>query len=110
MDRDYDLVTDTVSDDKRPTWRTPGEACRVVAYRRHLSRTLTTALVVGTILFVINHLDTVLSGKATTGTWVETGLTYLVPFFVANIGILIACHRVTRRTGHATPVGRTQDR
>ncbi|MGH3279767.1 MAG: nitrate/nitrite transporter NrtS [Trebonia sp.] len=85
-----------MSDDQRPTWRTPGEACRVVAYRRHLSRTLATALVVGTILFVINHLDTVLRGKAATGTWVEAGLTYLVPFCVANIGILIACRRTTR--------------
>lgn len=76
-----------------PTWRTIPEACRVVGYPRHLSRTVITALIVGTILFVINHLDTVIAGQATIDTWVKTGLTYLVPFCVANIGILVACRR-----------------
>ena len=36
--------------------------------------TLLTAAVV-TVLFVINHLDTVLDGQATTATWVTTGIT-----------------------------------
>ncbi|HEU5007050.1 MAG TPA: nitrate/nitrite transporter NrtS [Jatrophihabitantaceae bacterium] len=52
-----------------------------------------TALVVGTVLFAINQLDTVLGGHADTGTWVKTGLTYLVPFCVANTGLLLGCHR-----------------
>lgn len=79
--------------DARPSWRSPGEACRVIAYRPHLIRTVLTALIVGTVLFVINHLDTVLSGQATAVTWLKTGLTYLVPFCVANVGILVACRR-----------------
>jgi len=82
-----------VSGDERLSWRTAGEAVRVVAHRRHLSRTVATAVVVGTILFAINQLDVVLSGRATTGTWLKIGLTYLVPFCVANIGVLLACHR-----------------
>lgn len=77
----------------RPSWRTPWQAVRVVGYRPHLVRTVATALIVGTVLFAINHLDTVLAGAATTGTWVKTGLTYLVPFVVANIGVLLATHR-----------------
>jgi len=79
--------------DPRPTWHTPREAVRVVLYPPHLRRTVLTALIVGTVLFAINQLDTVLAGHATTATWVKTGLTYLVPFCVANIGLLLGCHR-----------------
>jgi len=82
-----------VNTDERPGWRSAGEACRVIAHPPHLSRTVLTALVVGTILFAINQLDVVLAGQATTGTWIKIGVTYLVPFCVANIGILVACHR-----------------
>ena len=78
------------------TWSTPREALRVVIHRRHLWRTVATALIVGTVLFAINHLDTVLRGQATTGTWVKVGLTYLVPFAVANIGLLLGAHRPRR--------------
>lgn len=79
-----------------PTWCTPREAARIVTRPRHLWRTGLTALVIGTILFAINHLDTVLRGDATTGTWVKVGVTYLVPFTVANIGLLIGSHRPRR--------------
>ncbi len=51
------------------------------------------ALVVGTVLFVINQLDVVMSGDATTRTWVKSGVTYVVPFFVANCGVLTATRR-----------------
>ena len=75
------------------TWSTTRQALRVVGHRPHLCRTAATALLVGTVLFAINHLDTVLSGHATTGTWVKVGITYLVPFAVANIGLLLGSHR-----------------
>jgi hypothetical protein len=45
---------------------------------------------VGTILFAINQLDVVLAGRATWVTWLKAALTYLVPFFVANYGVLVA--------------------
>ncbi|MGH3500010.1 MAG: nitrate/nitrite transporter NrtS [Nocardioidaceae bacterium] len=77
----------------RITWCTAREAGRVIVYRSHLSRTMLTALVVGTILFAINHLDTVLRGAATAETWVKIAITYLVPFCVANIGVLLGCRR-----------------
>lgn len=76
-----------------PTWQTPAQALRVVVYRPNLIRTLATALIVGTVLFLINHLDTVLSGAASTSTWVKTGITYVVPFVVANVGLLVGSHR-----------------
>jgi hypothetical protein len=76
-----------------PTWRTPREAARVVLHRPHLAQTSVTALIVGSILFAINHLDTVLRGQATTETWIKIGITYLVPFIVANVGVLFGSRR-----------------
>lgn len=65
----------------------------MVVHRPHLIRTMLTALIVGTILFMINHLDTVVTGMATIDTWVKTGVTYLVPFAVSNIGLLVGSRR-----------------
>ena len=76
-----------------PTWSTPREAVRVVLHRPHLWRTVLTALIVGTVLFAINQLDVVLAGHASATTWVKVGLTYLVPFAVANTGLLFGCRR-----------------
>jgi hypothetical protein len=59
----------------------------------NIEKTALTALVVGSILFAINQLNVVLDGEATPVVWVKTGVTYLVPFVVANVGILIATHR-----------------
>lgn len=73
-----------------PTWSTWREAVRVVAHPPHLRRTLTVALLVGTLLFCINQLDVVLRGDATTVVWIKAAVTYLVPFGVANVGVLIA--------------------
>jgi uncharacterized membrane protein len=74
-------------------WRTWAEAARVVMYRPHLIRTVSVALFVGTVLFTINQLDVVLAGHATTGTWVKSATTYLVPFCAANYGVLTATRR-----------------
>jgi hypothetical protein len=60
-----------------------------VASGRNLRRTATTAVIVGTVLFLINHLSAVISGQASVEDWVQTGVTYLVPFTVANIGLLV---------------------
>jgi hypothetical protein len=35
----------------------------------------------------------VLAGKATWGTWLKAALTYLVPFLVANYGLLVGSRR-----------------
>lgn len=74
-------------------WSTVGEALRVV--RHHLTRTVLTALVVGTVLFLINHLNTVLVGAASMQTWIKTAVTYLVPFTVANVGLLVGSRRAS---------------
>jgi hypothetical protein len=56
--------------------------------REHLRRTVRIALVVGTILTLINQADVIIRGDATTLTWVKGGLNYCVPFIVSNLGLL----------------------
>jgi hypothetical protein len=75
------------------SWSTFSEGLRVCAHPPHLRRTGLIALIVGTILFTINQADVVLAGRATLGVWLKGGLTYLVPLFVSNWGILVATRR-----------------
>lgn len=72
-----------------PTWTSWREVPGVVLYRPHLRRTATVALVVGTILFAINQLDVVMRGDATTVVWIKSAVTFVVPFCVANAGVLV---------------------
>jgi hypothetical protein len=64
-----------------------------VTCRPHLAETIRIAVLVGTVLFAINQLDVVLAGKATWVTWLKAALTYLVPFLVANYGLLVGSRR-----------------
>jgi hypothetical protein len=89
-------------------WRGWREAIAVVLWPPHLKRTVITAVVVGTILFAINQLNVVIEGQGTVVVFVKAGATYLVPFAVANVGILIASHRPEPQ---ASPVNRlTQEK
>jgi hypothetical protein len=47
-------------------------------------RALKVALLVGSILAVINHGDIVLAGTATATVWIKICLTFLVPYCVAT--------------------------
>jgi hypothetical protein len=76
-----------------PAWRSWREISRVCLRADCLKRTAGAAVVVGSVLFVINQLDVVLAGHATALTWVKVGLTYLVPFCVSNYGLLVASRR-----------------
>lgn len=64
------------------------EACAYCARPVRLRRTATIALVVGTILTVLNQGDVILGGHATGATAVKTAFNYLVPFVVSNLGML----------------------
>ncbi len=70
-------------------WSTAREIPAVVLAPVHLRETIGIALFVGTILFVINQLDVVLSGGATPRVIAKIALTYLVPFCVSNYGLLV---------------------
>jgi len=88
-----------VSDADRParTWSRVVEIPRVCLELRNLSRCIAAALIVGTILFFINQGDVVFGGRATISTWIKIGLSYLVPFIVANYGIVLASRRSAPR-------------
>jgi hypothetical protein len=66
----------------------------IVFRRENLRRTIKIALVVGTILTVINQLDVFITGPITALTWVKTGLNFCVPFVVSNLGLLAGAGRV----------------
>jgi hypothetical protein len=82
-----------------PTWRRWGDTPRVCLTTRSLCRTLAVALVVGTVLFVINQLDVVLAGRATGRVWLKAAITYVVPFLVANYGLLVGAPVERNRPG-----------
>ncbi|HEX4734971.1 MAG TPA: nitrate/nitrite transporter NrtS [Thermoleophilaceae bacterium] len=71
------------------------EAVAYCRRREHLRRTVRIALVVGLVLTAINQLDVILSGDATTATWVKCGLNFVVPFVVSNLGLLSGRQRPT---------------
>jgi hypothetical protein len=56
--------------------------------RANLRRTTRIALVVGTILTLINQADVLLRGDATLLTAVKIPLNYVVPFIVSNLGVI----------------------
>ena len=59
-----------------------------VGYGPVFRRALRVAAVVGTILFLINQADVVLSGNLTPVVALKVGLTYLVPFSVSTYSAL----------------------
>jgi hypothetical protein len=68
-------------------WRWAVHTCRNPVTLR---RTVRIALVVGTVLTVINQLDVLIAADATILTGVKIGLNYVVPFIVSNLGVLSA--------------------
>ena len=67
---------------------TARQALRICFRREHLRRTVKIALIVGTLLTLINQLDVIVKGDATTITWIKSALNYCVPFIVSNLGLL----------------------
>lgn len=77
-----------------PHWTRWYEAFDVIVYPPYLKRTLRVALIIGSILFAVNHLDEVIAGHATRLTWLKGIATCCVPFCVSNFGVLIATRRL----------------
>lgn len=70
------------------SWTRPREAVMLVARGRTARTALPVAVVVGTVLSLVNQAETVLSGTSTTGTWIRVAVNYAVPFIVASVGYL----------------------
>lgn len=71
-----------------PEVGTVGEALRFCLRPRYLRRTIRIALVVGTIVTLINQADVILAGATATTTWLKLPINYCVPFVVSNLGLL----------------------
>ena len=79
----YRFVADA-RDDALRCWR------HALAYWPVLRRAIRVALIIGTILLVINHGDELLSGHVTAVVVAKIALTYLVPFSVSTYSALAA--------------------
>jgi hypothetical protein len=75
------------------TWSTWGELLGVITAPANVKRSVTIALVIGTLFVAMNQLEVILSGHATFVVWLKAGLTYVTPLCVSNLGILSATHR-----------------
>ncbi len=65
-----------------------------IAFSAPVVRTaLRVALVVGTLLVMINHLPALLEGSATSRNYLQMGLTYLVPYCVSTYSAAVAILR-----------------
>lgn len=72
---------------------------RLALDRSVVRRGLEYAVVVGIILVVINHGDTLLDGTLTGGQWMKIGLTMLVPYCVSVISSVGAMRDAGARSG-----------
>jgi hypothetical protein len=72
------------------------EPLRYCLQPRLLRRTVLIALVVGLLLTAVNQLDVIVSGEATTTTWLRSALNFVIPFLVANVGLLSARREASR--------------
>jgi hypothetical protein len=91
----------------QPSWRTYGEAARLWLARPTLRKTIKIALVVGTLLSLINQGSVIFGGHATAVTCVRVGLNYLVPFCVSSLGYLSATPRAGTTSGEGHIVRRS---
>lgn len=72
-------------------WSTPREALGLFLGGATVRTGVRVALVVGTVLSLVNQGQTIADGAATVGTWIRVGVNYLVPFLVSSYGFLAGC-------------------
>jgi hypothetical protein len=81
---------------ERTTWTTWREAVALVVEPRHLKRTLSIALIVGSTFFAMNQLSVIIAGQANAIVWLKAALTFLTPLCVSNVGVLSATREAGR--------------
>lgn len=69
------------------------ELAKALFNRQFAPSALRVALIVGTLLFAINHGSALARGKMTRGRWASAALTYLVPYAVNIHGQLASKKR-----------------
>lgn len=80
-----------------PEWSSVGEAVRLIALGYTFRTCFRVALVVGTLLSIVNQGSILLAGEATASTAIRIAINYLIPFVVSSIGYL-APFRTARAT------------
>ncbi|MGB0970852.1 MAG: nitrate/nitrite transporter NrtS [Mycobacterium sp.] len=81
------------------TWHRPGEAVALFVRGATVRTAGPTALIVGTVLSLVNQGAVIFGGQGDGWTWVRVMVNFLVPFAVASIGFLAARRRNTGPTG-----------
>ena len=74
-----------------PSWTTPRQALGLFCRGATLRTAAPIAIIVGTVLSLVNQLQVVLDGEASWATWVRIAVNYAVPYTVASVGFLSAC-------------------
>jgi len=77
----------------------PPRLLRVVFSRSSLSRCIPTAIVVGTVLSLINQASVIFGGHATGATWIRVAMNFVVPFCVSSFGFY-SSQRMMWRASH----------
>ena len=75
------------------SWSTPLDACVLIAKGATFRTASKIALVVGTLLTVVNQGSVIASGDASLATWVRTVANYVIPYAVASTGYLTPFRR-----------------
>ena len=86
-------MTTDLEDGDGPRWSTWREALAVVVQPQLLRRTLSIAVVVGTVLSLVNQGHLLARGDADGATWGRVAANYAIPFLVSNVGALSATRR-----------------
>ncbi|MFL6145023.1 MAG: nitrate/nitrite transporter NrtS [Labedaea sp.] len=74
-----------------PVWTARHEAIGLILRGRTARTAGPIAAIVGTVLSIVNQGGVVLSGEATSLTWIRIVINYVVPFTVASVAYLSAC-------------------
>jgi hypothetical protein len=74
-------------------WSTPAEACVLIAKGATFRTASKIALIVGTLLTIVNQGSVIISGDATLATWLRTAANFAIPYTVASIGYLAPFRR-----------------
>jgi hypothetical protein len=85
-----------------PEWSSPFEMCVLILRGVTVRTASRIALVVGTLLTVVNQGSVIAAGDASLATWLRTVANYLIPFTVASIGYLSPFRRPRRRSDTAS--------
>ncbi len=80
-------------------WARPRDAVRQLLSGATARMCLPVALVVGTLLSLVNQADVVAAGMADGAVAAKVGANYLIPFLTSSVGALLAVRKRGRTDG-----------